>query len=72
MDEMEIEGMEKKAKVPKLRFPGFTGEWEERKLGEIGTTFSGLSGKTKDDFGHGDGRFITYSNFAVVKRSINS
>ena len=50
MDEMEIEGMEKKAKVPKLRFPGFTGEWEERKLGEIGTTFSGLSGKTKDDF----------------------
>ena len=51
MDEMEIEGMEKKAKVPKLRFPGFTGEWEERKLGEIGTTFSGLSGKTKDDFG---------------------
>ena len=54
--------MEKKAKVPKLRFPGFTGEWEERKLGEIGTTFSGLSGKTKDDFGHGDGRFITYMN----------
>lgn len=27
--------MEKQAKVPKLRFPGFTGEWEERKLGEV-------------------------------------
>lgn len=27
--------MEKKAKVPKLRFPGFTGEWEERKLGDL-------------------------------------
>ncbi|WP_196590461.1 restriction endonuclease subunit S [Pectinatus frisingensis] len=27
--------MEKKAKVPKLRFPGFTGEWQERKLEEI-------------------------------------
>ncbi len=27
--------MEKKAKVPKLRFPGFAGDWEERKLGEI-------------------------------------
>ena len=26
---------EKKQKVPKLRFPGFTGEWEQRKLGEI-------------------------------------
>jgi len=35
MDEMEIEGMEKKAKVPKLRFPGFVGEWEERKIGDI-------------------------------------
>ncbi|WP_196595498.1 restriction endonuclease subunit S [Pectinatus frisingensis] len=27
--------MEKKAKVPKLRFPGFTDAWEQRKLGEI-------------------------------------
>ena len=27
--------MEKKAKVPKLRFPGFAGEWEQRKLGDI-------------------------------------
>ena len=35
MDEMEIEGMEKKAKLPKLRFPGFTGAWEERQAGEI-------------------------------------
>ena len=35
MDEMEIEGMEKKAKIPKLRFPGFTGAWEERQAGEI-------------------------------------
>ena len=35
MDEMEIEGMEKKAKIPKLRFQGFTGAWEERQAGEI-------------------------------------
>ena len=26
--------MEKKAKVPKLRFPGFAGEWEEQKIGK--------------------------------------
>ncbi len=37
-------------------------EWEEKKLGEIGTTYSGLSGKTKDDFGNGNQRFITYMN----------
>lgn len=27
--------MDKKRKVPKLRFPGFTEEWAEKKLGEI-------------------------------------
>ena len=26
---------EKKHKVPKLRFPGFTGDWEQRKLGDV-------------------------------------
>ena len=27
----------KKSSVPKLRFPGFTGAWEQRKLGEVAT-----------------------------------
>ncbi|MFV0250307.1 MAG: restriction endonuclease subunit S, partial [Bacilli bacterium] len=36
--------------------------WEQRKLGEMGKTFTGLSGKTKDDFGHGEAKFITYMN----------
>ena len=36
--------------------------WEQRKLGEMGSTFTGLSGKTKEDFGHGDAKFITYMN----------
>ena len=27
--------------------------WEEKKLGDIGHTFNGLTGKTKDDFGRG-------------------
>lgn len=48
--------------TPKYRFAGFTGPWEQRKLGDMGTTFTGLSGKTKDDFGHGDARFVTYMN----------
>lgn len=26
---------DKKRKVPKLRFPGFTDEWEQRKLGDM-------------------------------------
>ena len=28
-------------------------DWEEKKLGDIGHTFNGLTGKTKDDFGRG-------------------
>ena len=48
--------------VPEIRFPGFTDPWEQRKLGEMGQTYTGLSGKTKDDFGHGQARFVTYMN----------
>ena len=47
---------------PALRFAGFEDEWKEVKLGEIGETYTGLSGKTKEDFGHGEGKFITYVN----------
>lgn len=38
-------------------------------MGEIGYTYTGLSGKTKEDFGHGNAKFITYMN--VFSNSIN-
>lgn len=47
---------------PKRRFKGFTDAWEQRKLGSIGSTYTGLSGKTKEDFGHGEAQYITYLN----------
>ena len=47
---------------PRIRFRGFTDAWERRKLGECGETYAGLSGKSKNDFGHGDAKFITYMN----------
>ncbi|MFC6289925.1 restriction endonuclease subunit S [Levilactobacillus angrenensis] len=50
------------AKYPQLRFKDFDDPWEQRKLGKIGKTFTGLSGKTKEDFGHGDAKFVTYMN----------
>lgn len=28
--------------VPKIRFKGFTDDWEQRKLGEVGTARSGV------------------------------
>ena len=48
--------------IPEIRFKEFTDVWEQRKLGEIGNTFTGLSGKTKEDFGHGEAKFVTYMN----------
>ena len=50
------------AVVPEIRFAGFTDPWEQRKLGELGTTYGGLTGKSKEDFGHGDARFVPYTN----------
>lgn len=36
--------------------------WEQRKLGDCGTNYGGISGKTKSDFGHGSARFVPYTN----------
>lgn len=49
-------------KIPELRFAGFEGDWEEKNLGDIGSIYSGLSGKTKEDFGKGNAKFIEFSN----------
>ena len=54
--------MTEKSKKPRLRFKGFTEAWEQCELGKIGSTYTGLSGKSKADFGHGKGKFITYMN----------
>ena len=40
----------------------FKHTWEQRKLGDMWRTYTGLSGKTRDDFGHGQTRFVTYMN----------
>ena len=48
--------------TPRLRFPEFTGEWVEKKLGDIGDTYNGLTGKSKEDFDNGNAKFITFLN----------
>lgn len=42
------------------RLPGFTEEWEDKRLRDVGSTFGGLTGKTKADFGSGTARYITF------------
>ncbi|MHB8181792.1 MAG: restriction endonuclease subunit S [Acidithiobacillus ferrivorans] len=46
----------------KRRLPGFSGEWEVKRLGEFGSTYGGLTGKTKSDFGSGKAFYITFMN----------
>ena len=59
--------LQKKVLMQKLlsgevRFDGFSDKWEEVRLGEIGNSFNGLSGKTGEDFGIGEAKYITYKN----------
>lgn len=46
----------------KKRLPGFTDKWVEKKLGDIGYTYSGLTGKGKEDFGRGNAKYVTFLN----------
>ncbi|QLK85240.1 restriction endonuclease subunit S [Staphylococcus sp. 17KM0847] len=79
LEEQKLAKLEEKKKgymqkifSQELRFKDENGneypEWTKMKLGNLGTTFTGLSGKTKEDFGHGDAKFITYMN--VFKNTI--
>lgn len=38
--------------VPEIRFPGFTDAWEQRRLGEVGKTQSGIGFPNKEQGGH--------------------
>ncbi|MFB7305315.1 restriction endonuclease subunit S [Heyndrickxia sporothermodurans] len=42
-------GLMQRLLTGEVRLPGFEGEWREVKLGKIGKTYNGLSGKTAED-----------------------
>lgn len=44
------------------RLPGFSGEWNVKTMHALGNTYGGLAGKTKNDFGHGEARYIPFLN----------
>ena len=46
----------------KRRLPGFSGKWETKRLGDLGSTYGGLTGKTKTDFGAGGAMYVTFMN----------
>ncbi|MCZ8330660.1 MAG: restriction endonuclease subunit S [Flavobacterium sp.] len=51
----------KKLLTGEVRFKGFSEKWQEYHLGFLGNTYSGLSGKSKEDFGIGL-PYIPYKN----------
>lgn len=46
----------------KRRLPGYSGEWEVERLGQLGQTYGGLVGKSKKDFGQGDAQYVPFVN----------
>ena len=63
---IEKKKIQKKALMQQLltgkhRLKGFSTPWHEVKLGNIGTTYTGLSGKDKESFGYGK-PYIPYLN----------
>ena len=64
--EQRKKGVMQKLFSQEVRFKADDGsefpDWEEKTLGEEGQFYGGLSGKGKDDFDCGNGRFVTYMN----------
>jgi type I restriction enzyme S subunit len=56
------QGMMQQLLTSKKRLPGFSRDWKVKKLGEVGETYGGLSGKKKSDFDGGKYPYIPFMN----------
>ncbi|HAR1378073.1 TPA: restriction endonuclease subunit S [Enterococcus faecium] len=58
------------AKVPEIRFPGFTGDWEQRKLGELAESFEyGLNASAKKF--DGSNKYIRITDIDDINHKFN-
>jgi type I restriction enzyme S subunit len=55
-----MQGIIQELLTGKTRLPGFNDPWCEVRLREVGSTYGGLTGKAKDDFGTGSASFVTF------------
>ena len=44
----------------RTRLPDFTDQWRSVRLRDMGSTYGGLTGKDKDDFGTGSASYVTF------------
>ena len=71
--ELRKKGLMQQLLTGKKRLLGFNIPWKKIKLGEMGNTYNGLSGKNKDDFEQGNAKFIPYINvFSNEKIDVNN
>jgi type I restriction enzyme S subunit len=62
------QGLMQQLLTGKTRLPGFTDDWREVKLRDEGTTYGGLAGKDKNDFGAGSASFVTFMEVMASAR----
>ena len=60
------QGMMQQLLTGETRLPGFTGAWKEWSMRSLGKPYGGLVGKTKEDFGVGEARYVPF--MAVMAR----
>ena len=57
------------------RLPGFRGDWEVKRLGDLGMIYGGLTGKSKEDFGSGENFYVTFmgvmSNVVISRNDLD-
>ncbi|GAA6236657.1 restriction endonuclease subunit S [Apilactobacillus micheneri] len=58
-------------KIPRLRFKGFEGEWEEKRLGDVAEFFKGKGYSKKDLLNNGSPIILYGSMYVNYKTSIN-
>jgi type I restriction enzyme S subunit len=54
------QGMMQQLLTGKTRLPGFADSWSQVCLRDVGSTYGGLTGKTKADFGKGSASYVTF------------
>ena len=65
-----MQGTMQELLTARRRLPDFTEPWHEVSFMDLGYTYTGLSGKTGADFGHGNSKFIMFVN-VIYKDTIS-
>ena len=66
------QGMVQQLLSGRTRLPGFGNPWREARLGHMGKTYGGLTGKSKQDFINGNARLVTFMQVMAKDRLTES